>query len=511
MTFGAIKRVAVIGAGASGIIAAKAFLEEKSFTEIKVFERNGYVGGLWNYSSDVDAEIQVPSTNPHKSFQPSLKDHEEKPFWPSPAYDSLITNVPGYLMMYTPLSPKEDRPFFIHRSDVVDYIVSYAKDIEDLIEFNTNVVDVHKRDGEWVVSFQKYEGTAPGPIETETFDAIAVAPGYFNIPFTPEVKGMKEFNTQFPGRITHAKTFRRADEFKDKIVLVVGNAASGTDIANQLVHVTGKKVYKSARSESTAPGRPYGEIIDVGVIEEFRPDGSILVAGGTVLDDVDAVIYATGYLRSLPFMSDLNKTDKPLITNGIYVHHLYLHFIYIPDPTIVILGTPRFVLPFRVSQAQACYIARVWSGRLKLPPTPIMENFVSRRFKAVGDSYQFHDLAAPLEDADFCDWISELCRLAPGDYGMFPRPWPIEEREARKNIGKLRIAFAEYYDEHGVYPSSIEQIRLALKDELEPVDTDPNFESFGKVIRGDEYSQEDILQAEQELAETNASSGNKFD
>lgn len=44
---GAVKRVAVIGAGPSGAIAVDALAKEQAFDVIKVFERREAVGGCW--------------------------------------------------------------------------------------------------------------------------------------------------------------------------------------------------------------------------------------------------------------------------------------------------------------------------------------------------------------------------------------------------------------------------------------------------------------------------------
>lgn len=42
-----IKRVAVIGAGASGAIALDALLREQHFDVVRVFERREKAGGVW--------------------------------------------------------------------------------------------------------------------------------------------------------------------------------------------------------------------------------------------------------------------------------------------------------------------------------------------------------------------------------------------------------------------------------------------------------------------------------
>ncbi|KAK7207052.1 hypothetical protein BZA70DRAFT_252658 [Myxozyma melibiosi] len=500
-----IKRVAVIGAGASGLAAAKALVEEQAFDEIKIFERNAVAGGLWNYNDFTDKEITVPSLDTEAQFAPA-KDGEGKVVgWPTAAYDSLTTNVPGEIMMYLNPAFKREGTLFLFRQHVADFLQTFAdqEGIQSLIRYNTNVVDVRKVDGEWIIT---YVDAGSSIEQKEKFDAVVVASGYFNVPFIPKVKGLEEYSKNFPGRVTHAKAFRKPDEYIGKTVLVVGNAASGTDIANQLVLVTGKQIYKSVRSESTAPGEPDSRIAEIGEVVEYKPDGSIVVADGQVLTDIDAVIYATGYLRTLPFLSEINKSDHPLITDGAFVHSLYLHFIYTQDPTLALLGTLRFVLPFRVSQAQACYIARVWSGRLGLPPKAIMEHYVWKRFQEVGNSSSFHDWMYPL-DADFCEWVYALCKLVDPEEkkGYFPRRWPASERTIRKGAGKLKTAFTKCLVDKDRLAVDLDELRREgyFEGELEADEDEPDFSKFGKVVAGPEgYTEEEVLEAVAEMSKS---------
>ena len=46
------KKIAVIGAGASGMTAVKACLEQG--LDVVVFEKTNYTGGLWRYQENVD-------------------------------------------------------------------------------------------------------------------------------------------------------------------------------------------------------------------------------------------------------------------------------------------------------------------------------------------------------------------------------------------------------------------------------------------------------------------------
>lgn len=48
------KRIAVIGAGATGMTATKACLEQN--LEVVVFEKTNYTGGLWRYQPKLDED-----------------------------------------------------------------------------------------------------------------------------------------------------------------------------------------------------------------------------------------------------------------------------------------------------------------------------------------------------------------------------------------------------------------------------------------------------------------------
>lgn len=58
-----INRIAIIGAGASGLAAARALLAEDCFAAIDIFEQRGALGGVWNYTPQT-APVALPSTDP---------------------------------------------------------------------------------------------------------------------------------------------------------------------------------------------------------------------------------------------------------------------------------------------------------------------------------------------------------------------------------------------------------------------------------------------------------------
>ena len=205
----------------------------------------------------------------------------------------------------------------------------------------------------------------------------------------------------YPGIIIHSKAYRRPADFKDKKVIVIGNSASGLDIAAQIGKRARTPVLLSSRSVSafgTLP--PGGHREDVDEIVEFLPqDGQVERAvrfkSGRVEKDIDAIVFATGYYYSYPFLSNVMP---PLVTNGLRTEGTYQHIFSIDHPTLAFPVINLKVIPFPLSQNQAAVVARVWSGRLDLPSTAQMRQWEEETIKQKGDGKYFHLKKFP-EDA----------------------------------------------------------------------------------------------------------------
>lgn len=102
----------------------------------------------------------------------------------------------------------------------------------------------------------------------------------------------------------HSKYYRSPLPFAGQRVLVIGNSASGHDVTAELVSAARNPVYQSRRSKSRWDGdEPPAGIAWKPIVSEYVPeDGSIVFEDGTRLNDIDAVIYCTGYKASFPFV-----------------------------------------------------------------------------------------------------------------------------------------------------------------------------------------------------------------
>ncbi|XP_019082753.1 PREDICTED: flavin-containing monooxygenase FMO GS-OX3-like [Camelina sativa] len=172
------KHVAVIGAGAAGLITSRELRREGH--SVFVFEREKQVGGLWVYTPK--SESDPLSLDPTRS-----KVH-------SSIYDSLRTNVPRESMGVRdfPFLPRFDeesrdpRRYPNHR-EVLAYVQEYAREfkIEEMIRFETEVVRVEPVIEKWRVQ-SKNPG---GDFDDEIFDAVVVCTGHYTEPNVPHIPG----------------------------------------------------------------------------------------------------------------------------------------------------------------------------------------------------------------------------------------------------------------------------------------------------------------------------------
>ncbi|TKR92447.1 hypothetical protein L596_007097 [Steinernema carpocapsae] len=193
------KRLAIVGAGAAGLLAARKFFEYGGF-EISVFEQSENIGGTWVYSSD---------TNVHSSL-----------------YEKMTTNLPKEVMYYpgSPFRQETNGESFVPHQVVRQYLEDYAKNIRHLIKFNHTVLKVERIDEKWSVTTQ---ASSEHP-KIEVFDVVFVCSGHYTDPSYPLTKH------EFSGRSLHSHNYRRAEYYKGQTVAVIGAGNSGMDISLQV-------------------------------------------------------------------------------------------------------------------------------------------------------------------------------------------------------------------------------------------------------------------------------------
>lgn len=465
-----IRRIAIVGSGPAGVAAAKyvshqgtyhaaptyffRYLRaEHHFEKIDIFEQQSSFGGVWNYSPvDGDATISVPQTDPNAPLDRPICRHERSfvgdqdghATFLTPMYEGLETNIPHCLMQYSDASSLQAYQLFPARETVVDYLAEYAEDVKDLVYFQTQVVDIQLKQAAlqdvWMVETKRL---ASGKISKEEYDAVVVANGHYDVPSLPDIKGIREWNEANPGAIAHSKLYRNPRGYANKKVVVVGNSASGVDIASQISTVAKHPVLNSTRSDSPLS---FGAIWKRNVLEiveflsPFSGSRAIRFQDGSIETGIDAVLFCSGYYYSFPFLSSLRPK---LIDTGERVEHLYRQLFYIDHPTLAFLGLPSKIIPFRTFEGQAAVIARVWTNRLTLPPKHQMKLSEEQEVAERGSGRTFHVLPFPKDfdyHNDMVDWVLQATESV---HGKTPPKWSEKETWQRKRFPLIKKAFAE--------------------------------------------------------------------
>ena len=351
------KRIAVLGAGPSGLAQLRAFQSAQAagaeIPEVVCFEKQANWGGLWNYT-----------------WRTGLDQYGE-PVHGS-MYRYLWSNGPKEGLEFADYSFEEhfgkQIASYPPRAVLFDYIEGRVNKagVRDWIRFETSVRRVEAEGDKFAVTVKDL----PNDREyTEVFDHVICATGHFSTPNVPQFEGFDKFQ----GRVLHAHDFRDALEFKDLDILIVGTSYSAEDIGSQCWKYEAKSITVSHRTAAMGYDWPdnWSEVPlltkVVGKTAHFK-DGTSR--------DVDAIILCTGYQHHFPFMAaDLClKTANRLATADIYKG-----VAWIDNPNLFYLGMQDQWFTFNMFDAQAWWVRDVIMDRIALPDRATMEADVADR------------------------------------------------------------------------------------------------------------------------------------
>lgn len=426
-----------------------------------MFEQQQTLGGVWIHTPINSAETPTaPQTDPQKAAQSRIAD---SPLFMTAMYDHLETNIPKEFMGYSDLEFPAESQLFPPREEVLEYLELYAREVKHLIRFQTQVIDLRLRASEHDSWQLRARNLGSGQQTCNIYDAVAICSGHYTVPFIPGYPGIREWHARNP--IQHSKFYRSPESFRGKKVVVVGSAASGSDIASQISGVCQQPLLLSQRKgvpptppQQTKENAPIKLV--PGIIEfKWEDDRSLTFADGSIETGVDAVVFATGYLYNFPF---IKSPELDLIDDGMRVKHAYQHIFHIDHPTLTLPGLPLKVLPLPLSEAQAAVITGVWSGRLTLPSTTEMRQWERDRLEATGGGRAFHVFDYP---RDF-EYQRMLALWAAQNGGGKKQPPTFDRRAswARERFPDIKKAFARAGDARKEI-RNIEELGFVYKEE----------------------------------------------
>ncbi|XP_045776676.1 senecionine N-oxygenase-like [Maniola jurtina] len=239
-------------------------------------------------------------------------------------YKSLRTNLPKPTMELKDFPLPEDAPSFMTWETVYKYIQGYVKHLEKHIKFLHNVILVSREQNAWKV---KYQNVITGERFEEEFDFVFIGTGHFNKPNYPDIPEEELFT----GTIIHSHDYKERDRYKDRRVLIVGAGPSGLDIAINVVNVAKTLVHSHHFRAPLKTVFPENYIRKPD-IKEFSATGVVFEDGS--YEDIDDVIYCTGYQYYYPFLDKSCGVEW----NQECVKPLHKCIVNINQPTMLFLG-----------------------------------------------------------------------------------------------------------------------------------------------------------------------------
>jgi trimethylamine monooxygenase len=391
-------RVAVIGAGPSGLAQLHAFEEARKdgadVPQLVCFERQSDWGGLWNYT-----------------WRTGLDEYGEPVH--SSMYRYLWSNGPKECLEFADYTFDEHFgrpiPSFPPREVLFDYITGRARknDVGRFIQFNTAVrwVDYDDETETFRVTVERLNDAQT---RTEEFDYVIVATGHFSVPNAPHFDGFKDF----PGRVLHAHDVRDAQEFAGKRLLVMGSSYSAEDIALQSKKYGAEAVTITYRTAPMGFSWPDG-VEEVPLLTKVEGKTAHFKDGST--REIDVIILCTGYQHSFPYIAD----DLRLRTaNVLYTPNLYKGVFWLDNPKLMYLGMQDQFYTFTLFDAQAWYARDFILGRLSLPPRDEMADDIATWMAREGEltnenemiDFQADHIQDLLKDVDYPAFDLDLTR-----------------------------------------------------------------------------------------------------
>ncbi|KAL3615578.1 hypothetical protein CASFOL_041239 [Castilleja foliolosa] len=392
-----VLKVAVIGAGVSGLATAQALKTEGH--QVVVYEKSDQLGGTWVYNPQVESD--------------PLGLDPDREIIHSSLYYSLHTNLPYQLMGFSdyPFAIRKysDSSVFPGHEEVLDFLNEFAREfgLVKLIRFKTEVVRVERvglRNDQWVV-----ESRADKVSSDEVFDAVVVCNGHYTQPSLADFPGIEKW----PGKQMHSHNYRVPEPFQDQIVVVIGDGPSAIDISLEISKVA-KEVHLSSKS-------PDVKIRKLDCVDSMWQHSKIdrVDGNGEVIFQECASVHAYHpplyrYQYYFPFL----KTEEIVAVDDSRVGPLYKH-IFSPQlaPNLSFVGLPYNSTPvFLTIDLQAKWIANVLSGKTLLPSEEEMLANIQEHYRYMDDKgipkQYTHNLG---HEFVYSDWLASQLGLTGAD------------------------------------------------------------------------------------------------
>ncbi|HVG44508.1 MAG TPA: NAD(P)/FAD-dependent oxidoreductase [Longimicrobium sp.] len=419
-------RIGIVGAGLSGLVAAKTFLEEGF--EVAVFEKEDELGGVWARSR---------------------------------RYPGLATQNPRDTYAFSDFPMPASYPDWPSGEQVQAYLAAYADrfGVTPHIRLATRVTRAEPTTSR--PGWRLHAADGAGRTGTHDVDWLVACNGVFSAPFIPGVPGRVAFEAA-GGRVLHSSEVRATEEVSGKRLVVVGFAKSAADAAvaaagaarevtlvyrralwkmpkrffgrvhlkyvlttrfsealfryrrlagfERLLHSAGRPlvwlfwrgIERHLRrafaldASGLVPEEPIEELVGCGLslasggFYERVADGTVrlrrgevarMEAGAVELADgtrleADVVVFGTGFRQELPFLAD-HLLEQVRGDDGNF--RLHRNILPLALPRLAFVGYNSSLYSQLTSEIGARWLVEHVQGRVRLPPAPEMHREIEAR------------------------------------------------------------------------------------------------------------------------------------
>jgi dimethylaniline monooxygenase (N-oxide forming) len=190
-------KVAIVGAGVTGLVTAKVLLGRGH--DVTIFEQRSALGGVWEQTR---------------------------------RYAGLKIQSPRQVYEYSDFRMPDGYSDYPAATQIASYLDAFANafGLKARLKLNTRLAAMRKADRGWHLQFSTGgDGVALPP---EQFDHVALCVGLFERPVVPQIEGRDSFEAA-GGQVLHSSGFSDNAFASGKDVVVVGFGKSAIDVATE--------------------------------------------------------------------------------------------------------------------------------------------------------------------------------------------------------------------------------------------------------------------------------------
>ncbi|EAR99628.1 flavin-binding monooxygenase-like protein (macronuclear) [Tetrahymena thermophila SB210] len=385
--------VLIIGAGPCGILSTKYISQNNN---VLCVDGKNDIGGLWKFE-----EI---NENNHPNLQADAF-YNSYGVLQSSLYEDLQSNDCKSMMCFKGLPPNREYLEFMYSDQFYSYLQQYSQkfNLKNYMTFNTFVQSVRlsknlTQEEKSQLSFNLTKRFLIKLVDSADYnsnirfvqaDQVIVCNGHYSVPNYPNIENQQIFN----GDLIHMHYFRKSkvEKYANRHLVIYGAGPSSLDVVLILlkrqaqfkpsrITVIGQKNQIQAQQKSscyTEEMQTQRLVYKTGFIQKFNSPSSILLDSGEIIENVDNILYATGYQYSFPFLECNSQIDNIIEFYNERKNSfgpLYKRMFAVREPNLIFIGCVSTVFQLQSClERQAIVAQRYIDNHIQLPSFEQME------------------------------------------------------------------------------------------------------------------------------------------